>query len=115
MSLINDDGDSSRLVKYLTDAIPAGPHPEPHTEFVSVRLDAVQQAADHIEWLEKGIDEWQRMYNVAAKGRNQNAATMRIAVRHLHAVLNTARTHADQQKADIAAREWLISIGSEPS
>lgn len=35
------------------------------------------------------------------------------AIRHLHAVLNKARTSDEQQRADSAAREWLESIGSE--
>jgi hypothetical protein len=39
---------------------------------------------------------------------------LQAALRHLHAVLNGARTHDEQQAADTAAREWLASIGSEP-
>lgn len=31
-------------VKYLQDAIPMGPHPEPHAEWIQVRLDVVQAA-----------------------------------------------------------------------
>lgn len=38
-----------------------------------------------------------------------------IAIGHLQAVLNKSRTHAEQQAADTAARDWLDSIGSEPS
>lgn len=62
MSLITDTCDSSRLVKYLEDAIPPGSHPKPHSVWVSVRLDVVQQAIDHIEWLKKGNEEWRDMY-----------------------------------------------------
>jgi hypothetical protein len=40
---------------------------------------------------------------------------LQAAVGHLQAVLNKARTHAEQQAADSAARDWLISIGSEPA
>lgn len=36
-------------------------------------------------------------------------------ITHLQAVLNKARTHAEQQAADTAARDWLISIGSAPT
>jgi len=53
MSLIDDTGNPERLLKYLADSIPIGPHPEPHNERVSVRLDVVQTAIDHIEWLKK--------------------------------------------------------------
>ena len=30
MSLITDTGDAEKLLKYLADAIPQGPHPNPH-------------------------------------------------------------------------------------
>jgi hypothetical protein len=115
MSLIDDNGDPARLIKYLNDAVPAGPHPEPHAEWVQVRLDVVQTAADHIEWLEKGNEEWRQMIVATERGYKAEAAARRIAVGHLQAVLNKARTHAEQQAADTAARDWLTSIGSEPS
>jgi hypothetical protein len=50
-----------------------------------------------------------------AKQAEAARATARIAITHLQAVLNKARTHAEQQAADMAARDWLISIGSEPT
>lgn len=115
MSLIADNGDCSRLLKYLADAIPLGQHQEPHAEWVSVRLDVVQTAIDHIEWLEKGNEEWREMAVSAGKQANASRATARIAIGHLQAVLNKARTHAEQQAADTAARDWLTSIGSEPT
>lgn len=115
MSLISDTGDAERLLKYLADSIPHGPHPEPHVEWVSVRLDAVLTAIDHIEWLEKGNEEWRQMAASTNKHVEAARATARVAISHLHAVLNKARTHAEQQTADTAARDWLISIGSEPS
>ena len=114
MRLITDTGDSSRLVKYLKDAIPIGPHPTPHAEWISVRLDAAQEAIDHIEWLEKGNKEWREMYVSADKQARAAQATARIAITHLQTVLNKARTHAEQQAADTAARDWLVSIGSDP-
>ena len=40
---------------------------------------------------------------------------LQAAVGHLQAVLNQPRTHDEQQRADTAAREWLASIGSEPT
>lgn len=114
MSLITDAGDASRLLKYLADAIPLGEHPNPHDVWVNVRLDVVRESIDHIEWLEKGGEEW-RQIAVKAQGEARRlSATSRIAIDHLQAVLNKARTHAEQQAADTAARDWLISIGSEP-
>lgn len=114
MSLITDTGDCAKLLKYLTDSIPLGEHPEPHAEWVSVRLDVVQTAADHIEWLEKGNEEWRHMYLSADKQAKAAQATARIAITHLQATLNSARTHAQQQDADAAARDYLLSIGAEP-
>jgi hypothetical protein len=51
----------------------------------------------------------------AANQAEAARATARIAIGHLQAVLNKARTHTEQQAADAAARDWLISIGSEPA
>lgn len=115
MSLIHDDGNPERLIKYLADSIPLGAHPEPHAEWVNVRLDAVQQAIDHIEWLEKGNEEWRVMAQTTQCHTEVVRATARVAISHLQAVLNKPRTHAEQQSADAAARDWLTSIGSEPT
>lgn len=40
---------------------------------------------------------------------------LQVAIGHLQAMLNTARNFQDQQSADTAARNWLISIGSDPA
>lgn len=114
--------DRETVVKYLRDAIPMGEHQRPHAEFITVRLDTVQAAADAIEafdddkeWIEKGLVEWRDM--AQANGRTAEAAraTARIAIGHLQSVLNQLRTPSQQQAADSAARDWLLSIGSEPT
>ena len=115
MSLIDDTGDSSRLTKYLADAIPQGLHPKPHAEWVSVRLDVVQTTIDHIEWLEKGNEEWRGVAVSNQRQAEAARATARVAINHLQEVLNKPRTHEAQQRADTAARDWLTSIGSEPT
>jgi hypothetical protein len=69
---------------------------------------------DKIEWLEKGVAEWRSLALANQQQARAAQATARIAITHLQSVLNKARTHADQQGADTAARDWLISIGSEP-
>lgn len=99
----------------MSDAIPQGPHPNPHNEWIQVRLDIVQEAIDYIDWLEKGNAEWRSVALGNAKQAKSARATAQIAIGHLQAVLNKPRTHAEQQSADTAAREWLTSIGSEPS
>lgn len=78
-------------------------------------LKGVGEMLDDVEWTEKGLVEWRNI----AMTNNQQAraarATARIAITHLQEVLNKARTHAEQQAADTAARDWLISIGSDPT
>ena len=70
---------------------------------------------DDIEWLEKGNEEWRFLALANQQQARAARATARIAITHLQAVLNKARTHAEQQAADTAARDWLVSIGSEPT
>ena len=106
---------TERLTKAFSDAIPIGPHPEPPAEWISVRLDFVQDAIDHLEWLEKGNAEWREIAVRRTKELKAVQATARVAITHLQAVLNKPRTHAEQQEADTAARDWLISIGSDPT
>lgn len=106
---------TKRLTKLLADTIPQGPHPDPHLEFVSVRLDIVKEVIDHIDWLDKGLAEWRAQAMANTRQAEAARATGRVAIAHLQAVLNQARTHDEQQRVDTAARDWLISIGSEPN
>jgi hypothetical protein len=106
---------TKRLTKAFSDAIPLGPHPKPCAEWIQVRLDFIQEAIDHLDWMEKGNAEWRDMAVSRAKQAETARAIARVAITHLQAVLNKPRTHADQQAADTAARDWLISIGSEPT
>ena len=78
-------------------------------------LKDVGEVLDDIEWTEKGLVEWRGMALSHAKQAEAARATAHIAITHLQAVLNKARTHAEQQTSDTAARDWLISIGSEPT
>ena len=71
--------------------------------------------ADQLEWSEKGLAEWRDAATKARREARMVDAQARIAIGHLQAVLNKARTHAEQQAADTAARDWLTSIGSEPN
>ena len=102
---------SEKIVKYLSDAIPKGEHHNPSNEFIRVRLDTVQEAIDHIEWVNKGLDEWRGLALMREEQLKAISAMTRVAIGHLQAVLNNARTHHDQQTADTAARDWLTSIG----
>lgn len=102
---------TKRLTKAFSDAIPLGPHPTPHSEWISVRLDFIQEAIDHLDWLEKGNAEWRSEYRRTAKHAEAGRATARVAIAHLDKVLNGCRNSTEQQAADTAARDWLASIG----
>jgi hypothetical protein len=78
-------------------------------------LKAVGEVLDDVEWTEKGLAEWRDQALASIRQAEAARATARIAIGHLQAVLNKPRTHAEQQTADTAARDWLISIGSEPT
>lgn len=66
---------------------------------------------DELEWVNKGLDEWRTVAREATKQAAMSRATARIAITYLQAVLNGARSHTEQQRADTAARDWLASIG----
>jgi hypothetical protein len=78
-------------------------------------LLALGELTDDVEWTEKGLAEWRDMWKGAARQNTAIRATASVAIGHLQTVLNKARTHAEQQAADTAARDWLTSIGSEPT
>lgn len=101
-----------RLTGAFNDALNARENPA--DDWVEVGAGFLAEAIDHMEWLEKGNAEWRDIAQVKARHLSAAQATARIAIGHLQAVLNTARSHAEQQAADTDARDWLISIGSEP-
>ena len=105
---------TKELTKALSDAIPKGPHPEPHAEWIQVRLDFVQEAIDHLDWLEMGVDEWREEALSQQQKAHAAHAKARTAIAHLQCVLSKARTATESYAADTAARDWLTSIGSEP-
>jgi hypothetical protein len=113
--------ENEKIVKWLRDAVPLGEHPHPYNEFVTVRLanivaaaDAIEAFVDDTDWIEKGLAEWRSKALENARHAEMARATARVAINHLQSVLNKSRTHAQQQDADTSARDWLLSIGSEP-
>lgn len=104
---------TQRLTEAFKEALRASTNPA--EGWVSVGQSFLSEAIDHMEWLEKGNAEWRDVAQTNARHAEAARATARTAIRHLQAVLNTARTHAEQQAADTAARDWLVSIGSEPA
>jgi hypothetical protein len=69
---------------------------------------------DHIDWLDRGVDEWREEALSQQQKVHAAHAKARTAIAHLQCVLNKPRTFDEQQAADTAARDWLESIGSEP-
>ncbi len=83
-------------------------------EAIDLQLPRLRETLNEIECTDKSLAEWRSIAQEKARHLAAVQATARIAIRHLQSVLNTARTHAEQQAADTSARDWLISIGSEP-
>lgn len=101
---------TKRLTKYLSDAIPLGEHPTPFNEWISVRLDIVQETIDHLDWLEKGNAEWRRVHSKEAQLRRLYEAQAKIAIELIENMLN-CETVGERLRIDKTAREWLASIG----
>ena len=102
---------TERLTEAFLDAMKAVDNPA--EDWVPVGRSFLDEAIDHMEWLEKGNAEWRNLWQSAAKQNTAAMATARVAIWHLQAVLNKARKHAEQQAADTAARDWLESIGND--
>jgi hypothetical protein len=75
--------------------------------------DQIEILKADLEWVEKGLAEWRYLATTNAKQAEAARATARVAIGHLQAVLTPPKTHHEQQAADTAARDWLLSIGGE--
>jgi len=71
----------------------------------------IQQFEDEIQRLNNCVSQLRETAQTNARHAEAARATARVAITHLQAVLNQCRTHDDQQRADTAARDWLLSIG----
>ena len=81
-------------------------------------LLALGELTDDVEWTEKGLEEWREMWKGAARQNTAIRATAQIAIGHLQAVLQPHDRTCQlrqQQEQITAARQWLESIGSEPT
>lgn len=78
-------------------------------------IEALGELADDIEWTDKGLAEWRDRAMSNDRQAKAARASARVAIGHLQAILNESRTFAESQTAETAARDWLESIGSEPS
>ena len=79
---------------------------------IDAELPKLNEAIDDVEWTEKGLAEWRDMAQQNARHAEAARATARVAINHLNTILNNCRSHTEQQAADTAARDWLLSIGS---
>lgn len=105
--------DTERLTKAFSEALDACTNPA--DDWVSVGRGFLAEAIDHMDWLEKGNAEWRNSALTKARHLAAVQATARIAIGHLQNVLNKCRTADEQLAAETLARDWLTSIGSEPS
>lgn len=80
-----------------------------------VMLYTAGRLDDALDWAEKGLSEWRQSAQASQAEARRLAAENRVAVGHLQGVLNSCRTSVEQLRADTAARDWLVSIGSEPT
>lgn len=82
-------------------------------DMIDAELPVLRAALDDVEYTEKGLSEWRATAQANARHAEAARATARVAIGHLQAVLLTAKTHDERQRADTAARDWLASIGAE--
>lgn len=60
-----------------------------------------------------GVVEKARLNGLTSLALENSQHQLRIAIGHLHALLNTQRTATQSWEAEGATRDWLRSIGSE--
>ncbi len=77
-------------------------------------LLALGELTDGVEWTEKGLEEWRDMWKSTARQNTAIRATASIAIGHLQALI-AQQAAAGQSAVERAARDWLTSIGSEPT
>jgi len=95
---------TKRLTKAFSEAL-AAPRSDP---WVVIDPEHLSEAIDHMEWIEKGVEEWRQMYVAESLRYTTEAAISRVAIRRLIDMLRINRIPLD---ADTAARDWLTSIG----
>ena len=82
-------------------------------DMIDAELPVLRAGLDDAEYTEKRLAEWRAMALANAKHAEAARATARVAINHLQAVMLGAKTHNEQQRADISARDWLASIGAD--
>jgi hypothetical protein len=97
----------------LAEHQPAPEYAEAWQKMLKEQAEEIARLEDRIDWLENGLAERRDMALSNARQAKAVRATARVAIGHLQGVLNMARTYAEQQAADTAARDWLASIGND--
>jgi hypothetical protein len=82
---------------------------------IDKELPVLRAALDDVEWTEKGLAEWRDRALANARHAEAARATARVAISHLQAILIQSRTCHQSLHAERLARDWLTSIGSEPT
>lgn len=91
---------------------PDNPRDQPQDR---VMLYTAGSLSDALLYAESDRAQWREQAETKARHLVAVQATARVAIGHLQAVLNQSRTHDEQLAADTLARDWLTSIGSEPT
>jgi hypothetical protein len=90
-----------------------------NTDLMLTKIELVRtwlrDMADEQRDLETGLAGWRTQAESHSKQAHMAKAQTRVTLAHLDAVLNKAKTANDQQAIDTAARDYLASIGYEPS
>lgn len=77
-------------------------------------IRALNALPDQIDWIERGIAEWREVAQTHNSRAKQATAKARIAITHLQTILNRRLDANQMLAAEMAARDWLTSIGEEP-
>jgi chromosome segregation ATPase len=82
---------------------------------IDQQLPKLREALNEVERIENSLNEWRSAAQEKDRHLSAVRSTARTAIGHLQFVLNTAHTHSEQHAAESLARDWLVSIGSEPN
>lgn len=101
--------DGEQLIKCLVASVDK--KSDATSKNVSISRDVIGECIDHIDWLEKGINEWRSEATRFMKLYSMDRAKSSIAIKYLQELLNTRKTATQAWEIEKAAREWLDSIG----
>lgn len=106
------DADIASGIKEQLQAAYATGNEEGRKDVAALQAE-ISALKDKLSWTDDAFVEWRNIALSRAREAKASRATARVAIGHLQGVLGLARTYAEQQAADTAARDWLASIGDD--